>query len=166
MVGRGRWWWLVAMEGVGGSRVACTMYWYLSFNLFGACRSIASTSWLLRYGHFIAVASEAGAGRGRCEARAGSKRDIEDVLQMRRSLERDVVPYWTDRVGFASTEERGDLGISYLILLRFSFSPQKDAACGSWIYLRLSRDSPLLSSHVHSDLPYQISHRQRECKKR
>lgn len=44
---------------------------------------------------------------------------------MQRGLERDVVPYWTDRVGFVSTEERGDLGISYLLLSRCSFLSTK-----------------------------------------
>lgn len=66
-----------------------------------------------------------GAGRGTCEARVGSWRGIEDVLQMQWSLERDVVPYWTDRVGFVSTEERGDLGICYLLLSRCSFLSSK-----------------------------------------
>jgi hypothetical protein len=70
---------------------------YLSFKTVSACSLIAPTSWLLPWTLgallFTAAASEAGAGRGRCEARVGSWRGIEDVLQMQRSLERDVVPY-------------------------------------------------------------------------
>lgn len=66
-----------------------------------------------------------GAESGKCEARVGSWRGIEDVLQMERSSERGVVPNWTDCVGFVSTEERGVLGISYLLLSRCNFLSTK-----------------------------------------
>lgn len=86
---------------------------------------LAAALWTLGALLLTTVASEAGAGRGRCEATVGSWRGVEVVLQIQRGLEQDVVAYRIDRVGFVSTEERRDLGISYLSLSRLSFLSTK-----------------------------------------
>ena len=96
----------------------------------------------------------------------GSWRGIEDVLQMQWSLERDVV-----RIGLIVLvlylPRREEISAFVIFYCQdAAFSPQRDNACCSRLYLRLSQDSPLLSSRVHSDLSYQISHCRRECKKR